>query len=183
MHEARTFAAALLCAALAFEAGPAWAQPPPATAPAPEEEDVSPRGEGRREGTMAPRGWFGMVGANFAFNFSREPGSGFAFGAEGSVARITPELFWAGAYLDALFAVEAEELRLSIGPELGYGFAGFDVGYVLALGGRPAQHGVAVRPLLTFGIAAIYFRSIWLFGTDADWSGEVGLLLKAPIEL
>jgi hypothetical protein len=142
---------------------------------------VSPEYRERRAGLS---GTFALVGANVAATFGRASGDGAGLGAEASIVSLSEEMLWAGGYLDATFATEPEELRLSIGPELGFSFIGIDTGYVLKLGGeRSPQHGLSLRPLLTVGVAAVYFRSIWLFGEAADWSAEIGLLLKFPIEL
>ena len=125
-----------------------------------------------------------MLGPSLSLSIDRETGSGFGVGAEGSVVKLAPDLFWFGGYVDGLYAVESEEVRMSLGPELGFSFAGLDAGYLLSVAGpRGAQHGLVVRPMLTLGIGTLYFRSAWLFGAHADWSGEVGLLLKLPIEL
>jgi hypothetical protein len=129
-------------------------------------------------------GSFGMVGINLSGTLGREAGSGLVLGAEGSLVVLNPALFWWGGYVDVLYAFAADEVRLSLGPEVGIGWLGLDAGYVLSSSqhGSP-QHGLAVRPLLTIGIASAFFRSAWSFGAQADWSCEIGVLLKFPIEL
>ena len=138
----------------------------------------------RHPGSSGIRGSFAMVGANLAVTFDRETGNGLGLGGEASLVTLSQEMLWVGGYADATYATAAEELRVSVGPELGFSFAGIDLGYALKLGGeRSPQHGISVRPLLSIGVATVYFRSIWLFGAHADWSAELGLLLKFPIEL
>jgi hypothetical protein len=138
----------------------------------------------RDGGTMQPRGLFLMPGVNLALAFDRADDAEVALGGEVSLVMLREDLLWAGSYLDAAYSTESDETRLSLGPELGFGFFGLDAGYLLKLGGaHGAQHGISLRPLLTIGVATMYFRSAWLFGSNSDWSGEIGVLLKLPIEL
>ena len=156
--------------------------PPPSPS-----ENAEPPADTRRKRAHEEhgfQGFFAMLGPNLSLSVDRETGSGFGVGTEASVVKLTPDLFWVGGYADALYAVESEEVRISVGPELGFSFAGPDAGYLVSASGpRGTQHGLVVRPMLTVGIGTLYFRSAWLFGAHADWSGEVGLLLKLPIEL
>jgi hypothetical protein len=135
----------------------------------------------QEQGTMSYDGSYIMLGPSLAVLLDRGEDASFVLGGELSVVSVS-DAFWLGAYLDAAHAFAIDETRLSIGPELGVRFLGLDGGYVLSFGGhRSPQHGVAIRPMLTFGIVTAYFRSSWLLGGHADWYGELGLLLKAPI--
>lgn len=91
---------------------------------------------------------------------------------------------WVGGYVDALWDSGAGALRASVGPEIGWRFVGVDLGYVLQAGPQGAHHGLAVRPVLTFGFFAIEGRYGHLFGDvrGADFL-EVGVLIKVPIEV
>jgi hypothetical protein len=134
-----------------------------------------------RGGRMSYDGSYVMVGPALALVLDRSAGSGAALGGEASFVGVSDAL-WAGAYVDAMHGFTADETRLSAGPEIGVRFLGIDAGYVLKLGGEHApQHGLAIRPLLTLGIVTAYFRSTWLVGEHADWLGELGVLIKAPI--
>jgi hypothetical protein len=135
-------------------------------------------------GTMMPTGMFLMVGPDLSLVFDRAEGAEFALGGEVSLVSLNENLFWAGSYLDAVYSTQSEETRLSVGPELGVSFIGLDAGYLLKLGGaHGTQHGINLRPMLTMGVVTTYFRSAWLFGSNSDWSGELGVLLKFPLEL
>lgn len=133
-------------------------------------------------GRMSYDGSYVMLGPSLALTLDRGEGNGAALGGEVSFVGVRDAL-WAGAYLDVLRAFAADETRLSIGPEIGVRFLGVDAGYVLNLGRRSTQHGFALRPMLTLGIVTVYFRSTFLAGERADWLGELGVLLKAPILL
>jgi hypothetical protein len=136
-----------------------------------------------RHGRMGYNGSYLLVGPALAFTAGRSAGDGAALGGEASVVGVR-DAVWAGAYLDATYAFAAEETRLSVGPEIGIRFLGIDGGYVLVVGGeRGAQHGVAIRPMLTVGVVSVCFRSTWLIGEHADWLGELNVLVKVPIVL
>jgi hypothetical protein len=135
-------------------------------------------------GTMQPEGAFVLAGAHLSLALDRADGPELSVGGEVSVAHLTADLFWAGSYLDGVYSTRSDEWRMSIGPEIGFGFLGLDAGYVLKLGGEHStQHGIVVRPMLTAGVVTAFFRSAWLFGEHGDWSGEVGILVKLSIEL
>lgn len=132
---------------------------------------------------MSYDGSYIMLGPSLSVLLDRGEDASFALGGELSVVSVS-DAFWLGAYLDAAHAFSLDETRVSFGPELGVRFLGLDGGYVASFGGEPSpQHGLTIRPMLTFGVVTAYFRSSWLLGDRADWSGELGLLLKAPIIL
>lgn len=132
---------------------------------------------------MGYDGSYLMLGPSLAAQLDRCDGASFVLGGELSFVNVS-DAFWMGAYLDTVHAFAVDETRLSLGPELGIRFLGLDGGYVASFGGEASpQHGVTVRPMLTFGIVTAYFRSTWLLGEHADWLAELGVLLKAPIVL
>jgi hypothetical protein len=134
-----------------------------------------------RHGTMSYDGSYVMLGPSFSVLLDRGDDASFALGAEVSAVNVS-DAFWVGAYVDAAHAFSLDETRLSLGPELGVRFLGLDGGYLASFGREPSpQHGVTVRPMLTFGVVTAYFRSSWLLGAHADWLGELGVLLKVPI--
>jgi hypothetical protein len=136
-----------------------------------------------RHGVMGYDGSYLMLGPSFAAQLDRGEHASFVLGGELSFVNVSDAL-WIGAYLDAGHAFSVDETRVSFGPELGIRFLGLDGGYVATFGADASpQHGIAVRPMLTFGIVTAYFRSSWLLGEHADWVGELGLLLKGPILL
>ncbi len=87
-------------------------------------------------------------------------------------------LKWAGGYLDVQRDAALDQVRASIGPELGIAFVGIDAGRVFG-----DADGWTARVALTAGVAALYLRRTWL---DDPSEGsqhlyEVGLLLKFPL--
>jgi len=133
---------------------------------------------------MQPEGAFVLAGAHLALALDRADGPELSVGGEVSFAHLSEDLFWTGGYLDGVYSTRSDEWRMSVGPEIGFGFLGLDAGYVLKLGGEHStQHGIVVRPMLTAGVVTAFFRSAWLTGAHADWSGEIGILAKFPIEL
>jgi hypothetical protein len=148
------------------------------------QEHAPPRYAGAREhGRMGFSGSYLLLGPTLSGVLGRSAGDGVALGGELSFANVS-EPHWLGAYFDASHTFNADETRVGFGPEVGLAIFGLDAGYVLALGGADGtQHGLALRPMLTIGFASAYFRSTWLFGADADWFAELGIMLKAPIPI
>ncbi len=89
---------------------------------------------------------------------------------------------WIGLYSDAYWAGDHDEIRFSIGPEMGISFIGFDLGYmgVVSFDGS-YTHGLTTRFLLTASIVSVYVRWNWL-AHEKD-SGEIGALLKFPFRV
>jgi hypothetical protein len=115
--------------------------------------------------------------------------SGFAVGGEVSIVHLgqgwlghTPT--WHGGYVDAIYDPRSDMARFSVGPEIGDIIAGVDGGYVLETGRGGTFHGIALRGILTVGIAALFVRVEHLFGDAPDPTFvELGLLLKFPLRL
>ena len=108
---------------------------------------------------------------------------GFMGALEASLVYTDRDYTWVGGYADIGRDFAAERTRLTIGPEIGSGFFGVDAGYALELGGPNPRHGVVVRPLLSLGVIMIGGRFGHFFGEVEESFGEVGLLIKIPIEL
>jgi hypothetical protein len=148
------------------------------------QEHVLPRPAGApAEGRMGVDGSYLLAGPTLSGVLGREAGDGLALGGELSFANVS-DLLWLGAYFEAAHAFASDETRLGFGPELGYLFFGLDAGYLLTTGAASGtQHGVSLRPMLTIGFVSAYFRSAWLFGDNADWFAELGVMLKLPMPL
>jgi hypothetical protein len=84
---------------------------------------------------------------------------------------------WYGGYADALYS--ADHSRLSVGPELGWGYVGIDSGLLVRDDG---SMGFAVRPLLTVAVVSGYYRHGRYFDSDSGFH-EAGVLLKWPLRL
>lgn len=124
------------------------------------------------------------VGMNIGTSLHRDLPPGVLVGGEISLTDWDDVLprGWVGGYVDALWDSGAGALRASVGPELGWRFFGVDLGYVFQASPQGVHHGLAVRPVLTFGFFAIEGRYGHLFGEvrGADFF-EVGVLIKVPI--
>lgn len=92
------------------------------------------------------------------------------------------ELRWLGLYADAYWVGKLDEIRFTVGPELGWMVVGLDVGYVgVATFDGGYTHGMAARIVLTASILAVYFRWDWLVH-EKDY-GELGILVKFPFRI
>jgi hypothetical protein len=129
-------------------------------------------------------GWYSLVGANVGMSVLARQSNGAVLGAEASIVHLSRDVFWAGGYVDALHDTSWGAQRISIGPELGAAIFGIDGGYLMQIDHGSIEHGFVVRPLITFGVLALYGRYGHLFiGDGRDDFGELGLLLKYPIDL
>ena len=112
-------------------------------------------------------------------------GSGFFLGAEVSYVALKSSMIWYGAYFDVVHQFDEARTRLSLGPEFGFFFGGLDGGYVLEFHDCDARHGVQARCLVYYAFGGVYIRGggLWNPQGDVNGFGEVGVLLKFPIEL
>jgi hypothetical protein len=129
-------------------------------------------------------GWYSLVGGNVGMSLLARQSNGAVLGAEASIVHLGREATWAGGYIDVVHDTSWNTQRISIGPELGLAMFGIDGGYLMQLDHGALEHGVVVRPLITFGVVALYGRYGHLFiGDGREDFGELGLLLKYPINL
>jgi hypothetical protein len=126
--------------------------------------------------------WYLPVGISGGVAIHDGADDGFVGGLEASIVR-NDDYNWMGAYADVVHDFAADTTRISLGPELGEAIFGIDGGYVLETGGGRTRHGVAVRPMFSLGVIMLYGRLEWLATEPSETLGEVGLLLKVPIEL
>jgi hypothetical protein len=92
------------------------------------------------------------------------------------------EMRWLGLYADAYWVGKLDQIRFTVGPELGWMVVGLDVGYVgVATFDGGYTHGMAARIVLTASILAAYFRWDWL--AHARDYGELGILVKFPFRI
>lgn len=112
--------------------------------------------------TGVPRATFVTGGLNLGSGTARGESAVIA-GVESSIVHLE-ELAWVGAYGDAVYSFGEQHARLSLGPEFGIGPFGLDGGYVVAIGEGGPQQGVAIRPMLTVGLVALYYRYEQLSG-------------------
>jgi len=141
------------------------------------------------------------TGVNLGRSIYDEAGDGFVFGGETSLVLLhlaegdhdhdgdapgipmfgTPT--WVGIYGDVLRDTGSNTTRMSIGPEFGRELIGVDGGLLVQLGDQ-RRWGVTVRPVVTFGVVALYGR--WGHFLDDQPQPdlvEAGFLLKLPLKL
>ena len=129
-------------------------------------------------------GWFAPVGVTLGGSLHHEVPGGFLLGAEGSVVNWNQveDGVWVGGFADALWDFGAEQARISIGPEVGFGPFGIDIGYVAAIDGD-YHHGIGGRAIFTLSLVAFYFRLGKVFDTAEPDYKELGALIKLPIPI
>jgi hypothetical protein len=86
---------------------------------------------------------------------------------------------WFGLYTDAQWRLEAKQARWSIGPMFGWALFGLDGGYLVARGDGELRRGFAVRPFVTAGIIAGYYRLEALFD-ESEIAHDLGVVLEVP---
>src|SRR5262245_3889649 len=119
------------------------------------------------------------VGLSTGYSLHDSGPNGALLGPELSLVHITNSSFWYGGYADFVWDLGSDRQRLSVGPEVGFGFFGIDGGYVLEQGEK-LRHGVALRPLLTIALISIGFRGVKVFGDGGETLGEISVLVKLP---
>lgn len=132
-----------------------------------------------------PEGVWYMPGASIGFTSP----SLWLFGGELSIVCADcvrgafPFGTWVGGYADAVHDVDREQVRVSLGPEIGLAMiAGLDGGVLVAHDDGGMHAGLTGRFLLTIGLASLWIRYGNLFiGAEQDHL-ETGVLLKVPIE-
>jgi hypothetical protein len=108
-------------------------------------------------------------------------------GVEASLVKLNArDLVWLGGYVDLVHSLPNRATRVSLGPEVGWGPVGLDIGAVGELSRGRFGGGVQVRGLLTVSYIAGYASFQGMY--DAQLRGfresaQVGLLLKLPFLL
>lgn len=133
-------------------------------------------GLGNLNRTYVPVG----VNVGYSLNRSLSPNNGGLLGLEASVVDFY-EGRWYGAYADAVVDFASDEVRCTLGPELGLAILGIDGGYLFTDSPQGTQHGFVVRPMFAFGWVTAYTRFGIVLTPPKDKFGEVGLLLKFPL--
>lgn len=120
-----------------------------------------------------------LLGPNIGGAFHQNPGA--LLGAELSLVHFDDGV-WFGFYGDFVQDMGLRKARLSVGPELGIGPFGLDVGYLRELGdGRPRQ-GFRIRGLLSAFLVSAYLGTGMLALDDQRFHfREGGLLFKMPL--
>jgi hypothetical protein len=134
----------------------------------------------------AAPGWYVPVGINLGGSLHHDVPGGFLLGGEVSVVNRNQasQAVWVGGYADGLWDFGADHARISIGPEIGYGPLGFDLGYVAAVGRDDGyHHGIAGRGVVTLSLVAFYVRVGKIFDIEEEAYGEIGALIKLPLPL
>lgn len=125
-----------------------------------------------------------LPGPTLGYGWHDGDANGLILGAEISVAYANlDEFVWAGFYSDVTYDFGGDSLRMSLGPEFGISFVGFDAGLMVddILGGSP-ELGLSMRPVLSFfGVFSIYGR--FTSGNEFATSFELGVIGKFPVPL
>ncbi len=109
--------------------------------------------------------------------------NGFLIGAEASLVYLDRSAKWAGVYTDLLRDFGSDTTRWSAGAEFGVTIFGLDLGYVRSYGDTDWS-GVRGRFLLSMAAIHLYGGHGWILsGDETEVYGEVGLLLKFPINI
>ena len=108
-------------------------------------------------------------------------------GVEASVVKLNArDLVWLGGYADLVHSLPNRATRLSVGPEVGWGPVGLDLGLVGELSRGQFGGGFQVRGLLTVSYVAGYASFQGMYDArarDFRETAQVGLLLKLPFIL
>ncbi len=97
-------------------------------------------------------------------------------GAEMSTGFFNKNGLWYGVYTDIIRTLTSEETRFSIGPELGYGVAGIDIGLLLS---NKEKIGYNIR----LSMSLIYLHPYIRYLVQKETNLEFGLVLKLPIPI
>lgn len=87
----------------------------------------------------------------------------------------------AGGYVDALWDVGPDALRVSAGPGMAWWFAGIDGGLVFQRRGEDAGFGVAGRLFVSALVPGMFVRVGKTWGGIDDTYVELGLTFKLPL--
>ncbi len=122
-------------------------------------------------------GWYLLAGAPLGASWAEGDPLKFTAGAELSVAKLSGDALWYGAYADVV--LNAGHTRFSMGPELGWAFLGLDGGVLLRDDGEP---GFTLRPMLTLALLSAYYRYGSYFDDSLSFH-ETGVLIKLPLSI
>lgn len=108
-------------------------------------------------------------------------------GVEASAVKLPGSgYWWFGGYVDFVQVLPNRASRLSLGPELGFGFVGIDVGLLGEYSGRTGTFngGLQGRAMFTLGVVSLYLGAPCLY--DAEVGAlraqvQAGVLLKVPV--
>ncbi|WP_164016718.1 hypothetical protein [Pyxidicoccus trucidator] len=105
-------------------------------------------------------------------------------GVEASMVKLNSrDLVWLGGYVDLVHSLPNRATRMSLGPEVGWGPIGLDLGVVGELSRGRFGGGFQVRGLLTIAYVAGYASFQGMYDPQLRGfreSTQVGLLLKLP---
>lgn len=125
-----------------------------------------------------PAGLYFPVGLSTGASLGN--GAGFYLGGETSAVYLSRSLFWLGGYADAKRDFGGGAWRVSAGPEIGYGVAGVDGGYLVEYAGGKQRQGFAGRAVVGVSAVSLACR---VGALGSDLFAEIGLLLKWPFAI
>jgi hypothetical protein len=124
------------------------------------------------------------IGVNLGAAIHPKLKTGFLFGGDLSAVFVNSNFFWVGGFADALGDFGIKGFRYNVGPEIGLGPLGLDMGYLGEIRAGTYRNGLSMRLHLTLSVVGIYGRWGHRFDNATEPNfGEVGALLKFPIPL
>jgi hypothetical protein len=147
-----------------------------------------------RVATHPDPGRYLMVGVNLGV--AGYPGVGGALlsdekwaavGVEASAVKLPGSgYWWFGGYVDFVQVLPNRASRLSLGPELGFGFVGIDAGLLGEYSGLTGTFnaGLQARGMLTLGVFSAYLSAPCLYDSEVRAlraQVQAGVLLKVPV--
>jgi hypothetical protein len=86
---------------------------------------------------------------------------------------------YVGLFVEGLYDWSRSAARITVGPELGWGFVGLDGGYLADFSAGGPHHGGSVRLYFSLGVVGLFVR----YGAvrDAPDFVDFGIFLKAPM--
>ncbi|MCU0655644.1 MAG: hypothetical protein MUF64_10250 [Polyangiaceae bacterium] len=120
-----------------------------------------------------------LLGPNIGGSFHSKPGA--LLGAELSFVHFDDGI-WFGFYGDILQDLGLKRARYSVGPEMGIGPFGIDVGYLRELSDEAPRQGYRIRGLLSAFLVSAYLGAGTLVQDQQKFHfREGGLLFKMPL--
>ena len=125
------------------------------------------------------RGYALLLGPNVGGAFHKTPGA--LLGAEISFVHFDDGV-WFGLYSDLLQDLGLRRTRVTVGPEMGFGPFGIDVGYLRELSDLDPRQGFRIRGILSAFLVSAYVGTGTMGAVDQRYHfREGGLLFKMPL--
>ena len=128
--------------------------------------------------TPPPTGWYLIPGLTYGGAKTLGGAPGISLGGEVSASYFNTGRF-VGAVSDVVHNFGEKATRVSLGAMGGWGVFGAELSYLASMKESQIDHGIAVRPFISFGYLGGFLRYGVLFGAGDVIEG--GVLLKLPL--